>query len=71
MHAEQVRKIAETKVAELEKRLDAIEQNAVQHFEQLGGQQLIEVTDRVKREYRDHIASYAAIIAQIDGLLGV
>ncbi|KAA0688155.1 hypothetical protein DTW90_32645 [Neorhizobium sp. P12A] len=59
------------KLNEYEHQLQHMEENETKHFRQEGGGPLADITEEIKAEYRRHIQTYAAIIAEIDAILGV
>lgn len=65
------RKSYERKIAEHEEHLRSMEEKDIRHFRQEGDGPLAEVTEEIKAEYHRHIATYAALIAEIDAILGV
>ncbi|WFU08084.1 hypothetical protein QA646_12255 [Rhizobium sp. CB3090] len=65
------RKSYEQKIAEHQEQLQSMEEKDIRHFRQEGNGPLAEVTEEIKAEYRRHIETYAALIAQIDAMLGV
>ncbi len=66
-----LRKSYERKIAEHEEHLRTLQENDVRHFRQEGDGPLAEVTEEIKAEYQRHIQTYAALIAEIDAILGV
>ena len=71
MDLREVRKSYEQRIAEHEKQLRSIEDEDIRHFRQEGEGPLAEITEEIKAEYHRHIETYAALIAQIDAILGV
>lgn len=71
MELHERRKSYERKIAEHREYLRSMEEKAIRHFRQEGDGPLAEVTEEIKAEYHRHIATYAALIAEIDAILGV
>ncbi|MGM4980912.1 hypothetical protein [Rhizobium sp. 11_C7_N12_5] len=73
MDLRELRKIYERKIEEHEEKLRSIEDKDTRHFRQEGEGEgpLAEINEEIKAEYHRHIETYAALIAQIDALLGV
>lgn len=67
----EIRKSYERKIEEHEEQLRLMEDKDVRHFRQEGEGPLAEITEEIKAEYHRHIETYAALIAQIDAILGV
>ena len=67
----EIRKSYERKIEEHEEQLRLMEDKDVRHFRQEGEGPLAEITEEVEAEYHRHIETYAALIAQIDAILGV
>ncbi|MDI7862070.1 hypothetical protein MRS76_08885 [Rhizobiaceae bacterium n13] len=65
-----LREHCERKMKEHEGHLQELQERDIRHFQQEGDGPLSDVTKKIRDEYHRHIDSYAAIIAQIDGLLG-
>jgi iron-sulfur cluster repair protein YtfE (RIC family) len=70
MDLAKLRSESEQKIKEYESRLQTMEEKDVQHFRQEGNGPLANITDHIVAEYRRHIETYAALIAQIDAILG-
>lgn len=71
MDLRELRKSHERKIEEHEEKLRSMEDKDTRHFRQEGEGPLAEITEEIKAEYHRHIETYAALIAQIDALLGV
>lgn len=48
-----------------------MDERGVRHFRQEGNGPLADVSEQIKAEYHRHIETYAALIAEIDAILGV
>lgn len=70
MDLNELRSHAQSKVDEYHGQLQSMDEKGVQHFSKEGEGPLTEITDAIKQEYRNHIETYATLIAQIDALLG-
>ncbi|TCL75484.1 hypothetical protein [Rhizobium sp. BK251] len=71
MDLQDLRSDYQLKIMEYEDQLRTMEENGVQHFRQEGDGPLANITEHIVAEYRRHIETYAALIAQIDAMLGV
>ena len=71
MDLRELRKSYERKIEEHQEQLRLMEDKDVRHFRQEGEGPLAEFTEEVEAEYHRHIETYAALIAQIDAILGV
>jgi hypothetical protein len=60
----------EQKLREHEETLRALDDKGVRHFRQEGDGPLADISEEIKAEYHRHIASYAALIAEINAILG-
>ncbi len=70
MDLNELRSHAKSKVDEYHGHLKSIDEDGIQHYSKQGEGPLTEITDAIKQEYRNHIETYAALIAEIDALLG-
>jgi hypothetical protein len=70
MKLEEIRAEAEDRLEAYHGRLSDLDGNNIQHFRQERDGPLINVTHAIRDEYRNHIETYAALIAQIDAMLG-
>ena len=61
----------EQKLKELEERIRSMEDKDVRHFRQEGNGPLADISEEIRAEYYRHIETYAAMIAEIDAMLGV
>lgn len=61
----------EQKLREHEETVRELNENGVRHFRQEGDGPLADVSEAIKAEYHRHIEAYAALIAEIDAILGV
>lgn len=61
----------EQKLREHEETVKALDEKGVRHFRQEGDGPLADVSEKIKAEYYKHIETYAALIAEIDAILGV
>lgn len=66
-----LREHCERQMREHEEHLQRLQENDIRHFQQEGGGPLAEVTKEIQDEYHRHIETYAALIAEIDAILGV
>jgi hypothetical protein len=71
MNLAKLRDDHQRKLKEYEQHLQHMEENQTKHFRQEGSGPLADITEEIKAEYRRHIETYAAIIAEIDAILGV
>ncbi len=71
MDLAKLRESHKKKLAEYEQRLKHIDDSDTRHFRQEGDGPLSDITEEIKAEYHRHIQTYAAIIAEIDAILGV
>lgn len=71
MNLDELRKSYQSRIEEHEEQLQAIHGKDVRHFRREGEGPLTEITEEIKAEYRRHIETYTALIAQIDAMLGV
>ncbi|CCM74735.1 hypothetical protein [Rhizobium mesoamericanum] len=58
------------RVKEYEDNLKSMTENEVKHFRSEGDGPLSDITEQIRNEYHRHIETYAALIAQIDAILG-
>ncbi|QFY61502.1 hypothetical protein FZ934_14475 [Rhizobium grahamii] len=65
-----IREQYRTRVAEHEEKIRLMDEKDARHFRQEGGGPLTDITEEIKAEYHRHIATYAALIAEIDAILG-
>jgi hypothetical protein len=61
----------EQRLREHEETVRALDERGVRHFRQEGEGPLADVSAEIKAEYHRHIETYAALIAEIDAILGV
>jgi hypothetical protein len=66
-----LRESYEQKLREHEETVRELDENGVRHFRQEGDGPLADVSEKIKAEYHRHIETYAALIAEIDAILGV
>jgi hypothetical protein len=66
-----LRESYEQKLREHQETLQELDDKGVRHFRQEGDGPLSDVSDSIKAEYHRHIETYAALIAEIDAILGV
>lgn len=59
------------KIEEHREKIRQMEESDARHYRQEGGGPLSDVTAEIKAEYHRHIETYAALIAEIDAILGV
>ena len=59
------------RIKEHEEHLQTMDDKDARHFRQEGDGPLMDITDQIKAEYHRHIETYAALIAEIDAILGV
>ena len=59
------------KLREHEATVRNLDDKDVRHFRQEGDGPLADVSEAIKAEYHRHIETYAALIAEIDAILGV
>ena len=71
MSLEKLREDYAEKVKEYEGNLKPMTENDVKHFRAEGSGPLADITEQIRNEYYRHIESYAALIAEIDAILGV
>ncbi|TCR72216.1 hypothetical protein [Rhizobium sp. BK376] len=71
MDLAKIRDNHQQKLKEYEQQLRHMEENETKHFRQEGNGPLADITEEIKAEYHRHIQTYAAIIAEIDAILGV
>ncbi|PZM13940.1 hypothetical protein [Rhizobium tubonense] len=70
MDLAKLRESYEQKLREHEETLLALDDKGVRHFRQEGDGPLADISEEIKAEYHRHIASYAALIAEINAILG-
>ncbi|KQV68091.1 hypothetical protein [Rhizobium sp. Root1220] len=61
----------EQRINEYEEHLRSMTENGTRHFRSEGNGPLADITSQITNEYRRHIETYAALIAEIDAILGV
>ncbi len=71
MNLAKLRSSYERKIAEHEEKLQSMREKDVRHFRKEGDGPLADITEEIKAEYHRHIETYAALIAEIDAILGV
>ena len=71
MDLAKLRKHCERQKQKHEEHLLRLQENDIRHFQQEGDGPLEEVTKEIEDEYHRHIETYAALIAEIDAILGV
>ena len=71
MDLHELRRSYERQIEEHEKRIQSMRDKDIRHFRQEGEGPLAEITEEIKAEYHRHIETYAALIAEIDAILGV
>ncbi|MDM9621088.1 hypothetical protein A6U87_14790 [Rhizobium sp. AC44/96] len=71
MDLPKLREDYQQKIKEHEEHIQTLRENKAQHFVQEGNGPLKNITKQIEDEYHRHIEGYAALIAQIDAILGV
>jgi hypothetical protein len=71
MDLAKLRESYEQKLRDHEETVRALDDKGVRHFRQEGDGPLADVSEAIKAEYHRHIETYAALIAEIDAILGV
>lgn len=71
MDLAKLRESYEQRLREHEDTVKQLDDNGVRHFRQEGDGPLSDVSETIKAEYHRHIETYAALIAEIDAILGV
>ncbi len=70
MSLEKLREDYTQRIKEYETNLKETSEKDIRHFRSEGKGPLADITDQIKNEYRRHIETYTALIAQIDAILG-
>jgi hypothetical protein len=70
MKLEEIRAEAQERLDAYHRRLSEMDDSNIQHFQQEHAGPLTNVTHAIRDEYRRHIETYTAFIAQIDAILG-
>jgi hypothetical protein len=71
MSLHDIRESYREKIKEHRQQIKHMEENDTRHFRQDGDGPLSDITHEIKAEYHRHIQTYAALIAEIDAILGV
>lgn len=70
MNLVKLREHCERKIEEHEAHLQKLQDKDIRHFQQEGDGPLADVSKLIEDEYHRHIETYAALIAEIDAILG-
>jgi hypothetical protein len=71
MSLPEIREKYREKIEEHREQIRQMEEKDARHFRKEGNGPLSDITDEIKAEYHRHIETYAALIAEIDAILGV